>query len=163
MQTEPSKADPPKRKRRWFQFSLRTLLIGVTLFAVNAGLWKAFGPPILVGWVQTIDGREELAIGGNLGSLFASILQACIVVGFILPRPRFYDAGDSRICRQRRPERPAEISPGWSPPTAGGTPGHDVIARASPERAAERKRSPDICGQIGGMRSVSSDALSGCW
>jgi hypothetical protein len=27
MQTEPSKADPPKRKRRWFQFSLRSLLI----------------------------------------------------------------------------------------------------------------------------------------
>ena len=26
MQTEPSKADPPKRKRRRFQFSLRTLL-----------------------------------------------------------------------------------------------------------------------------------------
>jgi hypothetical protein len=23
MQTEPSKAEPPKRKRRWFQFSLR--------------------------------------------------------------------------------------------------------------------------------------------
>jgi hypothetical protein len=31
MQTEPTKADPPKRKRRWFQFSLRTLMIGVTL------------------------------------------------------------------------------------------------------------------------------------
>jgi hypothetical protein len=28
MQTE-----PPKRKRRWFQFSLRTLMIGVTLLA----------------------------------------------------------------------------------------------------------------------------------
>jgi hypothetical protein len=34
MQAEPSKADPPKRKRRRFQFSLRSLLIGVTLFAV---------------------------------------------------------------------------------------------------------------------------------
>jgi hypothetical protein len=34
MQTEPPNADPPKRKRRWFQFSLRTLLIGVTLLAV---------------------------------------------------------------------------------------------------------------------------------
>jgi hypothetical protein len=33
MQTEPSKAEPPKR-RRWFQFSLRTLTIGVTLFAL---------------------------------------------------------------------------------------------------------------------------------
>ena len=27
MEAEPSKADSPKRKRRWFQFSLRTLLI----------------------------------------------------------------------------------------------------------------------------------------
>jgi hypothetical protein len=34
MQTEPPKADPPKRKRRWFQFSLRSLLIAVTLSAV---------------------------------------------------------------------------------------------------------------------------------
>jgi hypothetical protein len=30
MQTEPSEAEPLKRQRRWFQFSLRTLLIGVT-------------------------------------------------------------------------------------------------------------------------------------
>ena len=28
------KADPPKRQRRWFQFSLRTLMIVVTLLAV---------------------------------------------------------------------------------------------------------------------------------
>jgi hypothetical protein len=34
MQAEPSKADAPKRRRRWFQFSLRTLLIVVTLFAI---------------------------------------------------------------------------------------------------------------------------------
>jgi hypothetical protein len=38
MQTEPSKADPPKRKRRWFQFSLRTLLIFSTICAV-ASAW----------------------------------------------------------------------------------------------------------------------------
>jgi hypothetical protein len=37
MQTEPSKAEPPNRKRRWFQFSLRTLLIGVTLLALLSG------------------------------------------------------------------------------------------------------------------------------
>jgi hypothetical protein len=37
MQAEPLKAEPPKRKRRWFQFSLRTLLIGVTLLAVACG------------------------------------------------------------------------------------------------------------------------------
>jgi hypothetical protein len=43
MEAEPSKADPPKRKRRWFQFSLRTLLIGVTLLAVVCGYvgWEA--------------------------------------------------------------------------------------------------------------------------
>ena len=31
MQTELAKADPPKRKRRRFQFRLRTLMICVTL------------------------------------------------------------------------------------------------------------------------------------
>jgi hypothetical protein len=33
MQTEPPKADSPRRNRRWFQFSLRSLFIGVTLLA----------------------------------------------------------------------------------------------------------------------------------
>jgi hypothetical protein len=33
METESPEAEPPKRKRRWFQFSLRTLLIVVTLLA----------------------------------------------------------------------------------------------------------------------------------
>jgi hypothetical protein len=37
VQTEPSKADSPKRKRRWFQFSLRTLMIAVTVLAVACG------------------------------------------------------------------------------------------------------------------------------
>jgi hypothetical protein len=37
MQTEPHKAVPPKRKRRRFQFRLRTLMIGVTLFCLVAG------------------------------------------------------------------------------------------------------------------------------
>ena len=31
MQTEPPKADPPKRKRRWYQFSQRDLLALITL------------------------------------------------------------------------------------------------------------------------------------
>ena len=34
MEVEPTKAEPAKRKRRWFQFSLRSLLIGVTLLAI---------------------------------------------------------------------------------------------------------------------------------
>jgi hypothetical protein len=37
MQTEPPKAEPPKRKRRWFQFSLRALLIFTVICAVAAG------------------------------------------------------------------------------------------------------------------------------
>ena len=37
MEAEPPKADPPKRKRRWFQFSLRTLMIVVTMFCVISG------------------------------------------------------------------------------------------------------------------------------
>jgi hypothetical protein len=43
MQSDPPKADPPKRKRRWFQFSLRTLMIGVALLAVPCGYleWQA--------------------------------------------------------------------------------------------------------------------------
>lgn len=36
-------AEPPKHKRRWFQFSLRMLLIGVTLVAVACAYvgWQA--------------------------------------------------------------------------------------------------------------------------
>ncbi len=38
MQTEPSTAAPPTRHRRWFQFSLRSLLIFITMLAIGAGL-----------------------------------------------------------------------------------------------------------------------------
>src|SRR6266700_3862204 len=34
MDAEPPKVDPPKRKRRWFQFSLRTLMIFTLVVAV---------------------------------------------------------------------------------------------------------------------------------
>jgi Leucine rich repeat len=37
MQFDPSKAAPPKRKRRWFQFSLRSLLIVTMIVAVGSG------------------------------------------------------------------------------------------------------------------------------
>ena len=53
MQAEPSTADPPKRKRRWFQFSLRTLLIGVTLVAIAA--WYVRSE------VNFVNERKELA------------------------------------------------------------------------------------------------------
>ena len=43
MEAELSKADTPKRKRRWFQFRLRTLMIVVTVFAMPLGYveWEA--------------------------------------------------------------------------------------------------------------------------
>jgi Leucine rich repeat len=37
MQIESPKAEPPKRKRRWFQFSLRTLMIFTVICAIGAG------------------------------------------------------------------------------------------------------------------------------
>jgi hypothetical protein len=43
MQTEPPKAEPPKRNRRWFQFSLRSQMIGVTV--------TALAQPLLI-WAQ---------------------------------------------------------------------------------------------------------------
>jgi hypothetical protein len=39
MQSEPSNADPPKRKRRWFQFSLRTLMILTLLIGIGMAIW----------------------------------------------------------------------------------------------------------------------------
>jgi hypothetical protein len=45
MQTEPPRADPPKRKRR-FQFRLRTLMIGITVFCVVIGGY--------IGWQKKI-------------------------------------------------------------------------------------------------------------
>ena len=40
METEPIKAAPPKRKRRWFQFRLRTMLIFTLICAVGSA-WVA--------------------------------------------------------------------------------------------------------------------------
>jgi Leucine Rich repeat len=37
MQTEPSNVNQPKRKRRWFQFSLRTLMVFTAVCTVSAG------------------------------------------------------------------------------------------------------------------------------
>jgi hypothetical protein len=55
MQVEPSKATPPKRKRRWFQFSLRTLMIGVTLLAVPCAYlgWQAKKVRDRKAWIES--------------------------------------------------------------------------------------------------------------
>ena len=39
MQTEPPKADPPKRKRRWLQFSLRSLMIFTLIVGIGMATW----------------------------------------------------------------------------------------------------------------------------
>ncbi|HEV2971232.1 MAG TPA: hypothetical protein VGY55_14755 [Pirellulales bacterium] len=38
MQSEPPKADSSKHKRRWFQFSLRTLFVVVAIMGVQCGV-----------------------------------------------------------------------------------------------------------------------------
>jgi hypothetical protein len=45
MQTESPKADPPKRKRRWFQFSLRSLLIAVAVTALLCAIVSRLPKP----------------------------------------------------------------------------------------------------------------------
>jgi hypothetical protein len=55
IESEIPKAATPKRKRRWFQFRLRSLLIGVTLLAVPMGY---------VGWQVKIV-RERRALREN--------------------------------------------------------------------------------------------------
>jgi hypothetical protein len=54
MQIEPPKAEPPKRKRRWFQFSLRTLMI-FTLICAVACDWFGWQAKI----VRDKDGRTQ--------------------------------------------------------------------------------------------------------
>jgi Tfp pilus assembly protein FimT len=48
MHAEPPKVDPPKRKRRWFQYSLRSLLIVVAIAAVQCAVCL----PLLREWQQ---------------------------------------------------------------------------------------------------------------
>jgi hypothetical protein len=59
MEADPPKAAPPKRKRRWFQFSLRTLLIGVTLLAVLLGVisFRANRQRMAVEAIKKLDGK----------------------------------------------------------------------------------------------------------
>ena len=43
MEAVPTNVDPPKRKRRWYQFSLHSLMIGVTLLILPV-CWLGYRP-----------------------------------------------------------------------------------------------------------------------
>ena len=97
MQSEPPQADPPNRKRRWFQFSLRTLMIGVTIFCVVMGGYAAREAKIV---------RERRAWGatdGNAAGLFvrSSVREnqaweaATYKSHFIFSHPREFAHGDA--------------------------------------------------------------------
>jgi hypothetical protein len=60
--TEPTKHDPPKRNRRWFQFSLRMLMIVVT---VLAPICAYFGWQAKIVGEQTAMLESIKAIGGG--------------------------------------------------------------------------------------------------
>ena len=79
MEAEPLNVDPPRRKRRWFQFSLRTLMIGVTLLAVPIGY---------VGWQAKIV-RERTAMESVILAQFGRCLYGrSIGNGLSLSRAR---------------------------------------------------------------------------
>jgi Leucine Rich repeat len=69
MPTEPSKSDMPKRKRRWFQFSLRTLLI-FTLICAVACAWLARRVDQKRKELQAVDALVELGGRVDYGSGF---------------------------------------------------------------------------------------------
>jgi hypothetical protein len=77
MEAEPPQADPPKRKRRWFQFSLRTLLIVVTLLAAPLGY---------VGWQAKIV-RERRALLDSIKAAGGSDLTDVLHNSAIPPPP----------------------------------------------------------------------------
>jgi hypothetical protein len=78
MEAEPPKADPPERKRRWFQFSLRSLLLAVTAF----GVW--------LGWESHVVRERKAALEEikRTGGAADSVAYLCeIFERFQQPRP----------------------------------------------------------------------------
>ena len=67
MQTAPPKADAPKRKRRWFQFRLRTLFVVVTV-AAAAAAWIFSAKTYTVSALIRIVGQPTVRINGDTRS-----------------------------------------------------------------------------------------------
>jgi hypothetical protein len=89
MQTEPSKADSPGPKRRWFQFRLRTLLIGVgvLLLLATAGwcakeTWIGLDRHALLSAVRAHGGEYQPHLGAPSRMSFVRRLcgDECVVV-----------------------------------------------------------------------------------
>ncbi len=74
MRTEPSKTDPPKRKRRWFQFSLRTLLAVAAIAAVQCAVYF----PMLREWEANRE-LDEAIRGAKVFSDFPTCAHPPIV------------------------------------------------------------------------------------
>jgi hypothetical protein len=86
MPTEPPNAEPPKRKRRWYQFSLRTLMIVVTMLCVAA--WEftdiskdhAYEAPSVVRFAVAL---SLLAVGCGFGGVCGAIQGRPIAGAFV--------------------------------------------------------------------------------
>ena len=73
-------AQPPKPRRRWFQFSLRTLLIAVTLVAGLLAAWRAYTEPYrrqreTMKLIEELGGMYTAEPGGRKPSFYRVITK----------------------------------------------------------------------------------------
>ena len=76
MPDTPNTAEPGKPRRRWFQFRLRTLLIGVALLSVLLGVLR---------WLVILVG-SRFVIAGLAGIAIAAIFSRFSSIGYHLVR-----------------------------------------------------------------------------
>ena len=121
MEAEPPQADRPKRKRRWFQFNLRTLMIGVTLLAVACGYfaWQArivWERKATKDWVRANggyfpDSTVSAGLSRNMpqrwsGSWIRGSLGDCDAVYVVVPN----GTSDEQFCRVKEVFPDAEVT-----------------------------------------------------
>ena len=86
MEAEPPKADPPKRKRRWFQFSLRTLMIVVVVLSAGCAYVKYLLARYEAEW------REEDAAIAKISAMMEHQVGGEIAVGRVSHGPTWLQA-----------------------------------------------------------------------
>ena len=110
MQSEPFKAEPPKHKRRWFQFSLRTLMIGVGVLLLLAAAgwcakeaWIGLDHHALLSAVRAHGGEYQPHLGAPSRMSFVRHLcgDECVVV---IWRPRDNSGPTENEIRARFPK-----------------------------------------------------------